>query len=92
MGNFEASLDCGAEGLELDSDTSFPLVVLLYHFCYFGGHNPRVFSCVGTCSNVENERCLGSLVLLLLSRLHDLLAWLRFFLRLFLIIEIYSDG
>ena len=31
VGNFEASLDGGAEGLELDRDTSFPLVVLLYH-------------------------------------------------------------
>ena len=71
-GNFEASLDGGAERLEFNSDTSLSLVVLLYLVGNFGGHDPRVFSYVGTSSSdVEHERCLGPKILLLLSGLHD---------------------
>ena len=72
VGNFEASLDGGAERLEFDSDTSIPLVVLLNLVGHFGSHYPRVFSCVGaSSSDVEHEGCLGSEILLLLSGLHD---------------------
>ena len=66
MSNFEAGLDGGAEGLEFDSNATLPLVVLLYLLCHFDGHDPSVFSCVGATSDVEHERCLGSLVLLVM--------------------------
>ena len=64
MSNFEAGLDGRAEGLEFDSNATLPLVVLLYLLCHFDGHDPSVFNCVRTTSDVEHERCLGSLVLL----------------------------